>query len=611
LIASLQGLAAKVSAEQIYIDEGGPVAVWKDYLSSKNGIALKDFSTWTSLLKHYKNLVHGYVLYNRSANARSLTAATSLCGPLRSIAVDASLEADVHAQGIITMKADVRSRDEKWVYEKYKSSFTKRIGAELDPALNQHLRDYITMTNAFTFYDGITSWRTSVLQDLEAEAFCMGYYALDEFNMVDNAAAQGVVMLPAEAPNLAPLSSVYSDEGLTQGTHSTPASEEKVHYVTFLTSDGDNIGFDLWTLQNYFSNSVRGTFNMGYTITPAMVDLAPSALRWYYEKASKGSNKDFFVAGPSGSGYTFPSKMPAADLDVYLNRLNTFLQKSDLNIVNILDQGAYQRMDVWNKYLSKPTIDGLLYTGYGESPQGRITFSTNGKPVIEARDNLWDGLEDEATVISNINSRPTDPHSVDGYTLVFVHVWTKNLSNVKTVINGLHANVRVVTPEEFVKLVKANVTTSSSTGSVATIENGATYKIINFNSGLSLDVNAISQDDGAAIIQWTYNGGNNQHWLVDSLTDGYYKITATHSSKALEIAGSSTTAGSGADQFSWSAGNNQMWKIEPAGDGTYKITNKLSGMVLQVSGSSTSNGAEVQQASWSNQSNQKWIIQTP
>ncbi|MET3877779.1 hypothetical protein ABIE50_003191 [Chitinophaga sp. OAE865] len=128
-----------------------------------------------------------------------------------------------------------------------------------------------------------------------------------------------------------------------------------------------------------------------------------------------------------------------------------------MNIVNILDQGALGRMDIWNKYLAKTNIDALMYTGYGEAPGGSIQFAANGKPVIEARDNLWAGLEEEGTVISNINARPADPYNAAGYTLVFVHTWTKNMAAIRTVIDGLHANVKVVTPDVFVKLVRTNL----------------------------------------------------------------------------------------------------------------------------------------------------------
>ncbi|PSL28218.1 GxGYxYP domain-containing protein [Chitinophaga ginsengisoli] len=454
LVATLQGLVAKTSADQIYIDEGGPSAVWTSYMNSKYGITLTNYASWADLVTHFKSKISGYVLYNRTSNQRSLTAATALCGPMNAIAVDASLETAVIAAGISTRKADVRTRDEKWVYSNYPKAFSNVLAAELTPTINHHLRDYITLTNAFTFYDGETPWRKTVLKGLAPEAFCFGY-GQEEFSMVSNAAEAGVVMLPTDlAANLAPLSSIYDNSAIRQQTPATPVPENNVHYVTFLVSDGDNIAYDLWSMQNYFSNPIRGSFNMGYTISPSLVDLAPAALRWYYENASA---KDRFVAGPSGSGYTFPSKMPVSALDKYLSRLNTFMGKADLNIVNILDQGAIGRMDIWNKYLSQSNIDGLIYTGYGEAPNGSIQFADNGKPVIEARDNLWAGLEEEATAISNINSRPANPSSASGYTLVFVHTWTKDLASIKKVVDGLNANVRVVTPDVFVKLVKANL----------------------------------------------------------------------------------------------------------------------------------------------------------
>ena len=457
LVATLQGLVAKSSSEQIYIDEGGPSTQWTQYLQIRYSITVTSYSSWTALLTHFKPMVKGYVLYDRSGNKRSLTAATSLCGPLNAIAVDASLEQAVRSQGITSRKADVRTRDEHWVYAQAPAAFSKRLAAEQDPGIDHHLRDYIALTNAFTFYDGNTPWRTSVLKGLAPESFCFGY-GQDEFTMVSDAAQQGVPMLPTDlAANLAPLSSIYDTAGLQQHTYTDPITEESVHTVCFLVSDGDNIGYDLWSLCNYYNNPIRGSFNMGYTISPSLADLAPSVLRWYYEKASTGAGKDFFVAGPSGSGYTYPSRMPSGKLDTYLSRLNSFMGASGLHICNILDQGAIGNMDLWNKYLAQSNIDALIYTGYGEAPHGSIRFSANGKPIIEQRDNLWQGLEEEATVIANINSRPADPHSADGYTLVFVHAWTKDLGSVRTVVNGLNGNVRVVTPDAFVKLIKANL----------------------------------------------------------------------------------------------------------------------------------------------------------
>ncbi|MEO5045788.1 hypothetical protein [Bacteroides thetaiotaomicron] len=195
-------------------------------------------------------------------------------------------------------------------------------------------------------------------------------------------------------------------------------------------------------------------------MSPSLYDLAPAALRWYYENSKEG---DYFVAGPSGSSYIFPSKMSDADLDDYLAKLNEYVDKSGLNICNILDQKIMDNPKVYNKYLAQPNIDAIFYTGYGEKGDGRIKFSDNGKPVIEQRSVLWEGIDggsnrgEESTVISQINSRSANPHSADGYTFVFVHCWTKNQQSIKTVIDGLNDNVRVVPVDQFVQLVKQNL----------------------------------------------------------------------------------------------------------------------------------------------------------
>jgi hypothetical protein len=84
LVASLQGLVAKSSPEQIFIDDGGPSTTWKDYLVSRYGITLNDnYATLPSLVAHFQRYVSGYILYDMSGNPQSLNVATSLSGPLK------------------------------------------------------------------------------------------------------------------------------------------------------------------------------------------------------------------------------------------------------------------------------------------------------------------------------------------------------------------------------------------------------------------------------------------------------------------------------------------------------------------------------------------------
>jgi hypothetical protein len=454
LVASLQGLVAKSSSEQIFIEEGSPGATWKNYLNTGYGVRLNDrYSTWPSLLRQFKRHVGGYLLYDMAANPRSLNVATSLSGPLRALPVDKTQEQQVRSLGIKRRVLDVTDKDEKWAYQNYRQYFSTTTAVELNPNVYFQLRDYATMTNSFTFYDGVTDWRRQVVGQLAPGATLLGF-GDDEYPMIHQASREGVTSIPTDlAPNLSVLSSIHNHKGLRQKAGPTPTTQPK-HYVSFVISDGDNVAWNLWGLNQYYGNPDRGSFNVGYGISPSLVDLAPAALRWYYENASSGEATDTFIAGPSGNGYAFPSRMPPDELDRSVDRLNAYLGKADLGIAEILDdQDSFDRTDLWSTYLRQPNIDALFYLGPGA--HGQISW-VNDKPVVAQRDVLWDGRTDENTLIRSINSRPASPGTAAGYTLVLVHCWTKTLSNIKTVVDGLGRDVEVVTPQELVSLIEQN-----------------------------------------------------------------------------------------------------------------------------------------------------------
>lgn len=137
---------------------------------------------------------------------------------------------------------------------------------------------------------------------------------------------------------------------------------------------------------------------------------------------------------------------------------------------------------------------------------------------------------------------------------------------------------------------------------------GAFYRLLNQNSGQALDVNSSSTADGAGIIQWPQNGGNNQQWIITDNGGGYYKITNRNSSKTLDVDMSSTTAGAAIVQWPWNGGNNQQWQLTAASSGIYKVINRNSGFALDVNGASTANGAGIIQWNANAGANQQWQI---
>jgi Tfp pilus assembly protein FimT len=140
------------------------------------------------------------------------------------------------------------------------------------------------------------------------------------------------------------------------------------------------------------------------------------------------------------------------------------------------------------------------------------------------------------------------------------------------------------------------------------IVSGQVYRLVNQCGNKVLDVKGVSTADGANVQQYTWNGGANQQWEIQSTSPGYYKLTAQHSGKVLDVKGVSTADGANVQQYTWNGGANQQWSITSVGGGFYQLLAKHSGKALDVNGASTADGANVDQWTSSNSCAQKWQI---
>jgi len=155
-----------------------------------------------------------------------------------------------------------------------------------------------------------------------------------------------------------------------------------------------------------------------------------------------------------------------------------------------------------------------------------------------------------------------------------------------------------------------NNNSSSSTSNNSSSFNSSTqYKLINRNSGKALDIAWGSQDNGANILQYTYNGYSNQKWYLEPTGDGYYYIKSVATGKVVDVSGKSKSNGGDVIQWQKNYGTNQQWKIESTGDGYYKLINRNSGLALDVSGRTTADNGDVIQWSYSGGWNQQWKIE--
>ncbi|AGF58096.1 hypothetical protein B0P06_003592 [Clostridium saccharoperbutylacetonicum] len=473
MVASLQGLVNNHCSFQIYtLTSSEPdYKIWLNDLKKNNNIQCKIISDPWQLVEIYKDYIDGYVLYsNKSPKDPSINNACTFASLNKAIVIEESIEAKVKKMGI-GFKEDCRNTGESWAYDNlWNKGLNHLTVIELSPDKDAALRDYAIMSKSLIFYeDSInkTVLRDKVFSSMDKGFTCLGW-GPDEFINVSVASKHGVSVVAADwAYNLTTLSSFPTSRSLKKYPLGTP-KEEDVHYVTFIMSDGDNLQWNLgnnYSSTKWFGNTNRDKLSLGWSMTPALYYLAPTVFNIYYKSISNEKTYNNFIVPPSGNGYMYPSKFDIKKLSEYINTLNEYMKIVDEKYLEVIDDYAFYNTEIWNRFTEKSNIQGLFYLDYTRHDNfgGKIIWSNN-KPIVSCRDLLWNSIEDEDELVNKINARvksgETNIHTSEAYTFVYIHVWSKDLNNVETVINKLKENpkVRITTPEVFMELIRNNIT---------------------------------------------------------------------------------------------------------------------------------------------------------
>lgn len=455
ILCTLSGLAAN-DEKAVWINYAGQIPEW--YLAQYKALGVnihKADSIW-GLLQIFRPIVKGYILYD--INKANDNCATSLCGPMRAIAVDVSLAAKMQDFNL-PMLADVREMNEPAVFQKYNLLFSDTAMAELITG-RTYLRDFITANNLFVFWNPENTVRRTYLKKLKPNSIVYGY-GPQERKWVEDLSRSQTAGVPTDfSLNLPLMSRLKVVIPGRPGKNPQPVKEGE-RIICFVMSDGDNLCWLQGSFVSdgfFWSNPLRGSFNITWELAPKIADIAPGLLLYLYSNASA---KDDFVIGSSGLGYCFPNYLP--DRKSFAKLTADYAARCRLSIISILDS----RGDLSNakEYLECPNVLGVLYKDYSAYNKfGGEVYWHKGKPCASYKYLLWDNCDQNrpegiAKSISQMPSSPTkDPNS---YALVNVHVWSfRNVGGpmamIKKIINLLPPNTRVVTAEEYFILLRNN-----------------------------------------------------------------------------------------------------------------------------------------------------------
>jgi hypothetical protein len=140
------------------------------------------------------------------------------------------------------------------------------------------------------------------------------------------------------------------------------------------------------------------------------------------------------------------------------------------------------------------------------------------------------------------------------------------------------------------------------------------YKVVNRNSGKSMEVAFGNTNAGASIQQYNNTGKAYQQWAVTPVKStiggdfSYFTFIAQHNKMALDMLNFSLKSGTGAISYTEADGVNQQWYLEYAGDGYFYIRNRNSSLCLAVYNASKNIGVRIVQMPKDGSATQQWRL---
>lgn len=394
---ALQGLINRERPRIYLLDSGADEGTYT--WANTSTVNLRNRKNYTNSTKYdlivkYAGELDGVILYSTERSLHYRNLAATIAGLENAIPVTQEVYDKIKEKGVnLKVVADITNLTHtsatsiyNYLYDNYWARCEKRIILSATPENVNDLhgtRDVqVAVGAAVVWLDCRNSGQKQVfekfLSDMTpGEAVILGWYTTERSG-VTTGTKHGIGTVPS---NFFISGTVYGGQEHKIQIPEAPAKpklENKV-YITIYISDGDNIQYNQRYMRKLWDQtlSVRRNNNvpMNWTIAPALVDIAPGIINYYYTTAT---DNDCFVVGPSGMGYIMPyntldekgasggehiSRANKAKLDAYVKLTNDYMKKAGLRVITVWDNlTSWQRQS----YSSNgPDILGVTVQRFG------------------------------------------------------------------------------------------------------------------------------------------------------------------------------------------------------------------------------------------------------
>ncbi len=462
------------------------------------------------MLIPFRSAVQGMVIYDPNF-IDSINIATTIAGQTNCIVVSPNQAADLQQPYNLPVHTDLRnqhwssrSQAYDWARQNLLSGASSHAVAGLNPT-TAALRSFLVANRIFVYWLDSSSAEQSLVEQIykvfPPEAVHLGWF-IDEPSGVKLTSNAALPVLATDlCTNLEIWSSVMATTSIAQsnpGGPGGPIDSSRV-YVSFTISDGDNLQYIQRRMLDRWQDPVRGSFPLGWTISPVLSQAAPAIAAYYVRTATA---HDEFIAGPSGAGYMYPSQWPQQQLASFLQRTVQMMRSMNLTTLEVLDvsdddtngtsildilrqavsslvsltspasildilqqvipaleanipglrgsqlfsNAALQAL--YTQALSSPGLCGIL-SGAGVKIPG-LTFSTGGIPIFYNL-GLADSIQSTVNLVKSatfiLKQRPL-------FLNVYLLAWKMGPSDIKQAIQQLGSGYEVVKPGTLLKMIE-------------------------------------------------------------------------------------------------------------------------------------------------------------
>ena len=482
-MSCLEGLVNAVETRMVVLDDD--VSAWLNVYDFKYTTA-----TMTTVHDLIKDLVEdsvaGVVLYSTKNGKNYVNLACSVASTLRAVPMTASVYRRWARSGIdLPVLADLRDLEYtsavdiyQYFYDNYWENCSHRVLVVQSPGFTFQMRDLASACGGAVVYLSCNSKDSKevklfkkFLNDMTpGDSIVTGWYADQERELMTVCAGCGLSCVPSDYFSN-PTVFAQDIKAAVNPVPDMPELENKI-YIAYYMSDGDNIQYDMHAMRSYWngSSSSRGKIAVNWTVSPALADIAPGMMNYYYSGATEN---ECFVCGPSGMGYTMPINTFGANtgtqfknmdsFSAYVRLTDRYLQKSGLRVVTIWDNLSKSQREIYTS--EAPYLYGLTVHNFtSDSLNSGYTGVVNDMLIQQLTPGYFASNAEGTTPLTDISGAIKNAVSYlryDGSAPVFVaaqvSVWAfHSVSDIVKLEQNLSEYYENIYGKDVVEFVRAD-----------------------------------------------------------------------------------------------------------------------------------------------------------